>query len=300
VWCAADELGLWGAFTFDHLVPLNDLRPGMARPDAVPPGPQMEGWTALAALASRTRSLQVGTLATGVTYRHPVLLAKMAVTLDHITSGRAILGVGAAWHEAEHRMYDIAFPPAGERMGRLEELLQLFGLLCTQEVTDFQGRYHRVREAVFEPKPFRAEGIPVLVGGSGRRLKQIAARHADIYNGFSPPWEWRAANEELDGAVREAGRDPGDLARSVLTFAELSGDPEREERVVRHVQRTREGTEEEVRRRVLVGSPDDMVRIARSYEAAGVSLIVMNLRPPFTTQGLDRFAREVLPAFGDG
>jgi alkanesulfonate monooxygenase SsuD/methylene tetrahydromethanopterin reductase-like flavin-dependent oxidoreductase (luciferase family) len=157
-----------------------------------------------------------------------------------------------------------------------------------------------VREAVFEPKPVRAEGIPVLVGGSGRRLKRIAARHADIYNGFSPPWEWRAANEELDGAVREAGRDPDDLARSVLTFAELSGDPEREELVVRHVQRTREGTEVEVRRRVLVGSPDDMVRIARSYEAAGVSLIVMNLRPPFTTQGLDRFAREVLPAFGDG
>jgi alkanesulfonate monooxygenase SsuD/methylene tetrahydromethanopterin reductase-like flavin-dependent oxidoreductase (luciferase family) len=297
VWTAADELGLWGAFTFDHLVPLNDLRPGMPPPASVPPGPQLEGWTTLAALACRTRSLQVGTLATGVTYRHPAVLAKMAVTLDHVTGGRAILGVGAAWHEVEHRMYGIPFPSVGERMGRLEELLKCFRLLCTQEVTDFEGRYLRLREAVFEPKPIRAEGIPVLVGGGGRRLKRIAARHADIYNGFAPPWEWRAVNDELDGAVRAAGREPGDLVRSVLTFVELSGDRKREERVVRHVQRTRGGTEEEVRRRLLVGPPEDMIAAARSYEEAGVSLIVMNLRPPFTTQGLDRFARDVMPAF---
>lgn len=297
VWLAADELGLWAGFTFDHFVPLNDLRPKMAPPAAVPPGPQLEGWTTLAALASRTRGLRVGTLATGITYRHPVLLAKMAVTLDHVTDGRAILGVGAAWHETEHRMYDIPFPPAGERMRRLEEFLQAFRLLCTQPVTDFEGRFVRLREAVFEPKPLRAEGIPVLVGGGGRRLKGIAARYADIYNGFPPPWEWRAVNDDLDRAVRDSGREPGQVVRSVLTFVELSGDPDREQRVVRHVQRTRGGTEEEVRRRLLVGSPEDMIRVARSYAEAGVDLIVMNLRPPFTTRGLDRFAREVLPAF---
>ncbi|MBI4260414.1 MAG: LLM class flavin-dependent oxidoreductase [Actinobacteria bacterium] len=296
VWRAADDAGLWGAFTFDHLVPLNDLRPGVPEPARVPPGPQLEGWTTLAALAASTRRLRVGTLATGVTYRHPVLLAKMAVTLDHVTGGRAILGVGAAWHRTEHEMYGIPFPEVGERMGRLEETLETFHLLCRQEVTDYEGRHVRLREAVFEPKPVNPDGIPVLVGGSGPRLRRIAARHADLFNSFPPPWEWRALNDGLDEACRSVGRHPGDLVRSVLVFVELSGDREREERVVRHVQRTRGGTEEEVRSRILVGTPEDMARVARSYEAAGVSLIVMNLRPPFTPEGIDRFAREVVPA----
>jgi alkanesulfonate monooxygenase SsuD/methylene tetrahydromethanopterin reductase-like flavin-dependent oxidoreductase (luciferase family) len=294
MWEAADELGFHAAFTFDHFVPLNPgQRPGSA--DGVPAGPQFEGWMTLASMAARTRRLQVGTLVTGVTYRHPALLAKMVVTLDHLTGGRAILGLGAAWHEKEHQMYGIDFPPVGERMGRLDEALELFGRLCRDDVVDFEGRWYQLHGAVFDPKPVRPDGIPVLVGGSGPRLKRIAARHATIFNSFAAPWEWPDVNRELDGLLEAAGRSPTDLERTAFVFAELSGDRGREDELVSHFQRNRGGTDEEVRSRVLVGQPDAMSAVLHSYADAGIDMAILNLRPPFSVDGLERFAREVLP-----
>ncbi|HEX9375540.1 MAG TPA: LLM class flavin-dependent oxidoreductase [Actinomycetota bacterium] len=282
VWVAADELGFDAAFTFDHLVPLNPAPPGASLP-----GAQLEGWVMLATLAASTRRLRVGTLASGVTYRHPVMLAKMAVTLDHATGGRAILGVGAAWHEAEHRMFGLEFPAVGSRMGRLEETLEMVSLLYGGGgPVNFDGRHYRLRDAVFEPKPLRPNGIPILVGGSGDRLRSIAARHADIFNSFFPPWQWREVNDDLDHRLTDAGRRPGDLERSAFVFAELSRDPRRERRLIEHFQRTRGGTEDEVRSRVVLGDPDRAVEVLRSYAGAGISLAVLNLRPPFDPAGL--------------
>ena len=291
VWGAADELGFHAAFTFDHLIPVNPNPP---------PGPmagsQLEGWITLASLAAGTRRLHVGTLVSGVTYRHPSMLAKMAVTLDQATGGRAILGLGAAWHEAEHRMFGIPFPPVGQRMERLEEALEIFGLLCSSPgPASYDGRHYQLREAVFLPKPVRPEGIPVLIGGGGNRTRSIVARHASIYNGFFAPWEWRDVNEDLDRRVKAAGRDPGEIERSAFVFAELLRDRSREDALVAHFQRTRGGTEEEVRSRVLLGDPERNVEVLRSYEAAGISLVVMNLRAPYDPSGLEWFAEEVMP-----
>jgi alkanesulfonate monooxygenase SsuD/methylene tetrahydromethanopterin reductase-like flavin-dependent oxidoreductase (luciferase family) len=297
VWQAADELGFRAAFTFDHLVPLN---PGQ-RPDTpggVPAGPQLEGWTTLAALAAGTRHLEVGTLVTGVTYRHPAVLAKMAVTLDHVTGGRAILGIGAAWHETEHRMYGIDYPPVGERMGRLDEALTVFRMLCREDVSDFAGRYYTLDQAPFDPKPVRPDGIPVLIGGSGERLKRIAARHATMFNSFAAPWEWAAVNADLDAKLAAVGRRPDELERTAFVFGELSGTTAAEDELVGHFRRTRGGTDAEARDRVVIGDPDRMVAVLRAYEAAGVSMAILNLRPPFAVTGLERFAREVLPALG--
>ncbi|MCU1503996.1 MAG: class F420-dependent oxidoreductase [Ilumatobacteraceae bacterium] len=297
VWTAADALGFHAAYTFDHLVPLNPgQRPGT--PGGVPDGPQFEGWTALSALAAGTTRLQVGTLVTGVTYRHPALLAKMAVTLDHVTDGRAVLGLGAAWHEAEHRMYGIEYPGVGERMGRLDESLTIFRRLCTEDAVDFAGRYYQLEQAVFDPKPVRPSGIPILVGGSGDRLKRIAARHATMFNSFAAPWEWPAVNIDLDEKLRAAGRAAHELERTAFVFSELSGSSAAEDELVGHFQRTRGGTDEEVRSRIVIGSPDAMVAVLRSYADAGVSTVILNLRPPFDVAGLERFATEVLPALG--
>jgi alkanesulfonate monooxygenase SsuD/methylene tetrahydromethanopterin reductase-like flavin-dependent oxidoreductase (luciferase family) len=295
VWQAADELGFRAAFTFDHLVPLNPgQRPGT--PGGVPDGPQLEGWTALAALAAGTRRLEVGTLVTGVTYRHPAVLAKMAVTLDHVTNGRAILGIGAAWHEAEHWMYGIDYPTVGERMGRLDEALTMFRMLSSQHVSDFTGRYYALRAASFDPKPLRPGGIPVLIGGSGDRLKRIAARHATMFNSFAAPWEWTAVNADLDAKLVDAARVPGDLERTAFVFAELSGSTAAADELVAHFRRTRGGTDDQTRERMAIGNPDRMIEVLRAYAAAGVSTAILNLRPPFVVADLERFAREVLPA----
>jgi alkanesulfonate monooxygenase SsuD/methylene tetrahydromethanopterin reductase-like flavin-dependent oxidoreductase (luciferase family) len=252
----------------------------------------------LSALASHTRRLEVGTLVTGVTYRHPSVLAKMAVTLDHITGGRAVLGIGAAWHEAEHERYGIPYPPVGERMERLDEALQVFRLLCDSRGTrvDFDGRWYQLDEAPFDPPPVRAEGIPVLVGGSGPRLLRLVARRADRYNGFWAPWEWAEVNLRLDDLLTAAGRRPDDLARTAFVFGELSGDVAREDALVAHFARQRGGTDHEIRSRVLVGAPDHMAEVLRSFQAAGVDGVIINLRAPVELAGLERFARDVLPA----
>jgi alkanesulfonate monooxygenase SsuD/methylene tetrahydromethanopterin reductase-like flavin-dependent oxidoreductase (luciferase family) len=296
-WQGADDLGYAAAFTFDHLVALRPgERPG-ASGDGIRWGGQLDGWLTLAALATATRRLRVGALVSGVTYRHPSVLAKMAVTLDHITGGRAILGMGAAWHEEEHLMFGVPFPPVAERMGRLEEALEIFSLLCRQDVTDFDGRYYQLRNAVFEPKPVRPDGVPVLVGGSGARLKRLAGHHAAIFNSFAAPWEWAAVNADVDAAAIEVGREPGAISRSAYVFAELSGDTDRGDQLVQTFRRTRGGSEHEARQRVLVGDPDDMIAVIEDFESAGVDMVILNLSPPWDIPGLDHFAQEVMPAF---
>jgi alkanesulfonate monooxygenase SsuD/methylene tetrahydromethanopterin reductase-like flavin-dependent oxidoreductase (luciferase family) len=297
LWEVADRVGFRAAFTFDHLVPLNPPPTDPTGP--VGRGPQLDGWTALAALAATTRRLEAGTLVSGVTYRHPAILAKMAVTLDAITDGRAILGVGAAWHAAEHAAFGIDFPGVGERVERLDETLQVVRLLCeTDGPVSFSGRWYRLDGAVLDPRPVRAGGLPVLVGGSGPRVLRLAARHADLYNGFWAPWEWPERNAWLDEAVVDAGRTATSLERSAFVFAELSGDAEREADLVAHVVRTRGGTAADARRRVVLGDPGQAVDVLRAYGDGGVDLVVLNLRPPVEPDALERFAAAVLPELG--
>ena len=296
VWQTADETGFAAAFTFDHLVPLNaGDRPNMQI--GVPDGPQLEGWATLCALAARTKRMQVGTLVSGITYRPPIILAKMAVTLDHITRGRAILGVGAAWHEVEHKMFGIEYPAVGERMTKLDEALQMFRRLFTEDEVTFRGRHFQLNSAVFNPKPVRKGGIPLLVGGSGDRLKTIVARNADMFNSFAAPWEWGAVNEDLDARLARYGRKPSDLIRTAFIFSDLSRDESKEDNLLETFQKSRGGTVDEVRRRIVTGDPDNMISVLKSYEEAGVEMAIINLRPPFSSEEVARFAEEVLVAF---
>ncbi len=297
IWQTADELGFAAGFTFDHFVPLNPgVRP--SAPGEVPEGPQLEGWITLAALGAATSRLDVGTLVTGVTYRHPVLLAKMAVTLDHVTDGRALLGLGAAWHEAEHAMYGFDYPGVGDRMTFLDETLEAFALLCDADgPVDYGGRFVQLAGACFDPKPVRPGGVPVLVGGSGERLRRIAARRGDWYNGFWAPWEWPEVNDGLNGLLARHGRSPGDLKRTAFVFSELANDPATTQGLVDTFQRIRGGTEEEVRARIVAGSPEQMALVLESYAAAGVDLAILNIRPDQGAAEVARFGEQVLPAF---
>ena len=153
--------------------------PALGGPDE----PILEAYTLLGALAARTERVQLGTLVTGVTYRNPALLAKMVTTLDIISKGRAILGIGAAWYEPEHDGFGFDFPRAGERLDRLEEAVQICRALFRDDRPTFEGRYYSITDARNVPRPIRRGGPPIMIGGSGeRRTLRLVAQYGDMCN----------------------------------------------------------------------------------------------------------------------
>jgi alkanesulfonate monooxygenase SsuD/methylene tetrahydromethanopterin reductase-like flavin-dependent oxidoreductase (luciferase family) len=290
VWQAADDLGYAAAYTFDHLVPLHPgERPG-SRHEQSRRGVQLDGWMTAAVLAGRTSRLQVGTLVSGVTYRPLVALAKSAVTLDHASGGRAVLGVGAAWNREEHTMFGLAFPPAALRRALLEETIEAFRLLCTEPAANYAGTHITLRDAMFEPKPVRATGIPVLVGGSSAGVLDIAGRHADAYNGFAPPDAWPDVHASLDRAASAAGRDPAQVHRSAFVRAELSDNAEDARNLVAEVARTRAESVETASRRILAGSVEQLALGLAGFARARVATVVISAGGSLTPAGLARLA----------
>ena len=222
---AADAWGLESAWVFDHIIPLVDPRTG----------PNLDGWTLLAGLAEATSNVLLGTMVTGITYRNPGLLLKSAVTVDHISNGRCLLGVGAAWFEGEHAMYGIDFPPAGDRVSMLREALEMFELLQTQEYASYEGKYYQLRDAPFFPKPLQQRDdqphLPVVIGGSGDRMLRIIARHADWWdNNFSDEAQYRERVVKLEDNCEKIGRDARTIRRSTTLPADFVAKPEAEQR----------------------------------------------------------------------
>src|SRR5262249_52978253 len=159
-WQEADELGFDTAFVFDHFMPVS----------AEPSGPCFEGWTLLSALAAQTKRVKVGALVTGNTYRYPAVLAKMAATVDHVSNGRLILGIGAGWFEQEHNAYGIPFPATSVRAQQLVEAVQVLKFLFTQEKSTFTGKYYQLKDAPFAPKTVQKPHPPILIGGMGPKV----------------------------------------------------------------------------------------------------------------------------------
>jgi len=177
--------------------------------------PMLEGYLTLAALATRTSRVRLGTMVSGVTYRNPALLAKQVTTLDIISKGRAILGIGAAWNESEHAGLGFAFPPIRERMDRLEEALEIFRLMFTQDRPSFTGRYYSIDRVLNSPPPITPGGPPILIGGGGeRRTLRMVARYADLSNWFGPPEQMPHKLEVLERHCEEVGRDPTTILRT--------------------------------------------------------------------------------------
>ena len=178
--------------------------------------PMLEAYTTLGALAMKTERVLLGTMVTGVTYRNPAILAKVATTLDVISKGRAVLGIGAAWNESEHAGYGVDFPPIGEREDRLEEALTIAKAMFTEERPSFNGAHYRIDRALNVPRPIRGGGPRILVGGGGeKRTLKIAARFADITNWFGSFEEASAKIPVLDRHCEAVGRDPAEILRTV-------------------------------------------------------------------------------------
>jgi len=188
--------------------------------------PMLEGWSVLNALARETKTVRLGTLVTGVTYRNPALLAKMATTLDITSSGRAILGLGAAWNEAEHDGYGFDFPRVGERMDRLDEALTIAKAMFTQNRPSFEGTYYQIRDAYNVPKPVQPGGPPILIGGGGeQRTLRIAAKHADMTHWFPLGFDMlQHKTDVLEGYCRDIGRDPSTIEKTMAAPAIVARD----------------------------------------------------------------------------
>jgi len=179
--------------------------------------PMLEAYTLLGGVAAHTSRIQLGTMVTGVTYRNPAFLAKVVTTLDIVSSGRAILGIGAAWNESESRAYGYDWPSTAERFERLEDALQICRGMFTQERTTFQGKRHHVDEAVNVPQPVRSGGPRIMIGGGGeRKTLRLTARYADMWNGFGSVDEIRHKLDVLQQHTRDVGRDPSEIVKTRL------------------------------------------------------------------------------------
>ena len=207
VWRVADEAGFDHCWCMDHLATLG------TRDD----GPIFEAWALLAGMAVATSRTRIGCMVTGNTYRHPAVLAKAAVTVDHLSGGRLEFGLGAGWAENEHTMLGLPFGTKGDRADWLEEACEVIRSLWTRERTTFDGKHYQLAGAIAEPKPVQQPHPPIWIGGSGRqRTLRITARYGDVWNaaGGSPD-EVAEVSAVLDQRCAEVGRDPAEIRRSV-------------------------------------------------------------------------------------
>ncbi len=269
---AAEDAGFDSVWVMDHFLQI----PMVGAID----DPMLEGYTTLAALATRTSRVDLGTLVTGVTYRNPALLAKMVTTLDVISSGRALLGIGAAWNEAEHAAYGFDFPPLTERFERLEEALQICRAMFREDAPTFEGRHGSIHDAINVPRPVRPGGPPVLIGGSGeRKTLRLVAQYGDYSNLFGDVEQIRHLLEVLDRHCDDVGRDPSAITRTRLgSLLVAPTEEEADERAA--AARERLGVDDETFRGfVTVGSPDGIAEQLGAFLDVGLDGHIVNLVP---------------------
>jgi alkanesulfonate monooxygenase SsuD/methylene tetrahydromethanopterin reductase-like flavin-dependent oxidoreductase (luciferase family) len=255
-WQMGEELGFDSVWLFDHFFALY----------GDPDGPCLEASTLLAALALKTTRVRIGVLVYGNTHRHPAILAKEMVTVDHLSNGRATLGIGTGWNEREHAAYCIPFPSAGDRVAMLDESLQVIRSLLTEQRTTFDGRFYQLQDAPFSPKPIQ-DKMPLMVGGKRPKMQKLIARHADIWDSGPTPDELRQRRLQLAENCAEIGRDPEEIVCSISLGADRLEDEH------------------------------SFADLVRSYRAAGASQLLFDF--PISTTGTataERVARTIIPA----
>ena len=255
----AEQTGWDGLWYADHFMPNAE--------DTSVPWP--EAWTTLSAVAAVVPRIRIGTLVTGNTYRHPAVLAKMAATLDHISDGRVVLGLGSGWQENEHRQYGIEFYTVNERLARLEEACQVIKALYNEEKANFTGNFYTLTEASLEPKPVQAN-LPLLIGGGGEKVTlRITAQYADEWNVWGDPEILRHKMAILDKHCADVGRDPKAIQRSAVALLFMSDDAA----FVENMRNT------ETPMPKIVGSASEIKDIVAQYADAGVDELIV---PDFT------------------
>lgn len=260
---AADEAGFATLTLMDHYFQMDQMAPAT--------DPMLEGYTALGFLAGQTERLQLGLLVTGVTYRHPGLLAKVLATLDVLSRGRAVLGIGAAWYQREHSGLGVPFPPVPERFERLEEALRICRQMWSADDGPFHGEHYDLAETLCVPQPLQTGGPPILIGGMGeKKTLRLVARYADACNLFDAGPDVIAG--KLDVLARhcaDAGRDPATVQKTVIT----STDP--------------------------LADVDAFMRAMRVYASIGITKVWVGSRQPDLPGWVTRVGEVVIPRLRD-
>ncbi|HEX4107855.1 MAG TPA: TIGR03560 family F420-dependent LLM class oxidoreductase [Solirubrobacteraceae bacterium] len=287
LWRSAEEVGLDWASVFDHFMPIQ----------ADPTGPCFEGMTLLAAMAAHTERLRCGIIVTGVTYRHPAVLANMAVTIDHISGGRLELGIGAAWYGLEHEQYGVPMPRLGIRFDMLDEQARILKLLWSQERSNYQGAHFTLTDAMCEPGPLQPT-IPLWVGGSGeKRTLRVVAESGDGWNTFLMPEEdFDRKLAALAGHCADFGRDPAEI-RIGLVVRTVLRESEKEAREAANELARRMNTDPAAiwNQDAIVGTPEMFAERLEPMRRRGVGDFLMMSRPPGDRQTMEALAREVAP-----
>jgi len=258
----AEATGWDGIWYADHFMPNAE--------DTSAPWP--EAWTTLSAIGARTERVRIGTLVSGNTYRHPAVLAKMAATLDHITNGRVVLGLGSGWQENEHTQYGLPFYTVNERLRRLDEACQVIQMLYNNAKSDFDGEFYQLQSASLEPKPVQ-QPLPLLIGGGGEKVTlKITARYANEWNVWGDPAILRHKMAILDEHCAAIGRDPAEIQRSAVALLFMSDDNA-------FLENMRNTT---MAQPSIIGTPTEVRDVIAQYEEAGVNEIIV---PDFTMGG---------------
>ncbi len=255
LWRAADDIEVYeSAWNWDHFYPL------------APPyeGPNLEGWTMLAALAQATSRIRIGCMVNGMHHRHPAVTANMIATLDHISGGRFEFGIGAGWNDMESDAYGLELGSPAERSDRLEEGLEVIISLLANELTNHSGTHFQLTDARCEPKCLQQPYAPIVVGGKGKkRTLRTAARFADQWDMTFPETTaaWSELNDVLLGHCADVGRDPAEITRSI----HLGFDPD--------------------------SDPAELADQATAFFAAGVDLVVWSMRGPIEAGRIEPLAK---------
>ncbi|HRW39062.1 MAG: LLM class flavin-dependent oxidoreductase [Acidimicrobiales bacterium] len=276
----AEATGWDGVYVADHFMP-ND--------DAALDQPMQECFSVLAGLAAAVPRLRLGSLVAAATYRHPAVLAKQAATIDQISGGRLVLGVGAGWQVNEHERYGIELGSVRDRIDRFEEACQVWRGLRDDDRTTIEGEHYRLTDAPLVPKP--TGPLPLLIGSSGQqRMARIVARYADEWNTWSTPTLWRTKREGYERALDEIGRDPSSLHRSTQALVLLGADGRAKAEELAAI------------RPAIGGTSEQLVEAIGDWAEQGLDELIV---PGFTlgagaqtADALDQLITEVAPAFG--
>jgi len=278
-----DKLGWDGMWTWDHYYALSgeSERPNFTASEV------------LAGIGAVTKHITVGALVSAVTYRNPAVLANMVATLDNISNGRAICGIGAAWHVQEHKAYGIDLGTPGERSRRFSEAARIIRKLLDGERVTYAGKYFQMKEAVLNTKPVQKH-LPILIGGGGeQKTLRTTARYADMWHGFGTPDQMRHKIEVLAKHCADVGRDPKSIEVHGGSWICVRDDPEDARQVIDDVKAHHHGWSGPGS--LITGNPDQVAQRLKQWWDVGVRGFIIGFAYPYDLETMTRLAKEVRP-----